>query len=331
MTIGQRLRAAREANEMTIGDIARRTYIQPKFIQAIDEDNFAMIPDSHRRLFVREYAKLVGINPEELLTLLPEHEPPPSALPQEPDETSSRGSSRGWRRSRGESEQTPLSPPVPSLPENDRKAYSEVLRRLSSGGGVKLGSSNSTMWLIGGAVALLIIVAVYYIFFSGSVIQQSAGDGTVADTATGSPTEILTRDTGDSAAQQPGTTVSDDSLTLEGKASGKVWFAIVMDGKRSETGTLDSGGTKVWRAAETFKLSLGNAGGLALSLNDRAIGTLGPVKTSVRNQIIDANGVRKTGPARRVSTTSSARRTQRQTAPPRVITPTELRRAQPSR
>lgn len=327
MTIGQRLRAAREANEMTIGDIARRTYIQPKFIQAIDEDNFAMIPDSHRRLFVREYAKLVGLNPEELMTLLPEYEPPPPSMMQEPVESTS----RGWRRSKDETGTTSSAPPVPSLPESERKAYSEVLRRLSSGGGVKLGSSNTTMWLIGGAVGLLIIAIVYYVFFSGSVVEQSAGDGTVADTAAGSPTEIITRNGGDTATTaQPGTPVSDDSLTLEGKATAKVWFAIVMDGKKSETGTLDSGGTKVWRAAETFKLSLGNAGGLMLSLNERPLGTLGPPRTSIRNQIIDVNGVKKTGPTRRAST-SSARRTQRQTSPTRVITPTELRRSEPSR
>ena len=55
---------------------------------------------------------------------------------------------------------------------------------------MKLGGSrsNTTLWLIGGAIALLVLVGVYYIFFSGKVIERSAGDGTVADTAAGSPT-----------------------------------------------------------------------------------------------------------------------------------------------
>ncbi|MEO6049635.1 MAG: helix-turn-helix domain-containing protein, partial [Candidatus Kapaibacterium sp.] len=66
---------------MSIGDIARRTYIQPKFIQAIDEDQLGAIPESHRRLFVREYAKVVGIESADLLVLLGEYNPPPPPAP----------------------------------------------------------------------------------------------------------------------------------------------------------------------------------------------------------------------------------------------------------
>jgi hypothetical protein len=156
----------------------------------------------------------------------------------------------------------------------------------------------------------------------------------VADSAA-SPTEILARgQSGDSAAPQAGAPTSpDDSLTLEGKASGKVWFAIVMDdGKRNESDTLDSGSVRVWHASRTFKLALANAGQLQLSLNGRALGTLGPPHTSVRNQIIDANGIRKPFQSRRApspTTPATPRRTQRNPTPPRVITPTELRTSPP--
>src|SRR5687768_1988179 len=84
MTIGQRLRAAREAKDLTIGDIARRTNIQPRFLQAIDEDNLGMIPQSHQKLFIREYAKLVGLEPDVILAELPDYSPPPPA-PSMPD------------------------------------------------------------------------------------------------------------------------------------------------------------------------------------------------------------------------------------------------------
>lgn len=331
MTVGQRLRSAREAKDMTIGDIARRTFIQPKFLHAIEEDNLGVIPDSHRRLFVREYARVVGVDPDDVFSLLADYEPPPPPVPAVAEPMGSQRRRFGVEDSQG-SVGTPI---APALEEGERKAYSEIMSRLSSGRGMKLSSANLSSWLIGGAFVLLLMIAAYYIFFSGENEHQDDARTATQDT-TGSPTEILARGSGDTSAAATGTettTAADDSLTLEGRATGKVWFAIVMDGKRSETGTLDSGTVKVWRAGETFKLSLGNAGGLTLSLNDKPIGTLGPVRTSIRNQIIDATGPRKSLPGRRTTTSTppaqSRRNAQEQTRR-RTITPTEMRRAQPT-
>ncbi|MBS1913255.1 MAG: DUF4115 domain-containing protein [Bacteroidetes bacterium] len=351
MTVGQRLHAAREANGMSIGDVARRTYIQPKFIQAIEEDNLAVIPESHRRLFVREFAKSVGERPDELLALLPEQAPPPlpiavQAIPETVRPIVS----------------TPPSQ-VPPVPDEERKVYSDFLKRLSNEGGIKLGNSKLSIWLIGSAVLLLLLVAIYYLFLRPEH-STTAGRKSKVDSA-GSPTQVLSRgpaDTNAEAGDAPpaaATPAAGDSLTLEGKATSKIWFAIVMDGKRSETGTLDSGSVKVWRATQHFKLSLGNAGGLQLSLNDKSIGTLGPARTSVRNQIIDASGVRRlTAPHRPAAPESAAvpngahPATPRSSAPhsgtsrsgaghhptrqhggalPRIITPTELRTTPPQR
>lgn len=311
---------------MTIGDIARRTFIQPKFLQAIDDDNLAIIPDSHRRLFVREYAKIVGVESGEILSLLAAFEPPPAPVAAEPAT-----SRRGRASDAGSGGAVPPSPLPSALDEKERKAYGEVMRRLSSGRGMKLSGSNASTWLIGGAFVLLLMIAAYYIFFSDKNAHPDDAAITPADSA-GSPTEILARGDGDSAAATGTNVATDDSLTLEGRATAKVWFAIVMDGKRSETGTLDSGAVKVWRAAETFKLSLGNAGGLALTLNDSVVGALGPLRTSIRNQIIDANGVRRTLPGRRsAASTPAAQRRTAQNRQGRTITPTDMRSAQPTR
>jgi len=303
---------------MTIGDIARRTFIQPKFLHAIDEDNLGVIPDSHRRPFIREYARVVGVEADEVLSLLADYEPPPAPAVAE----------QHVPQRRFDMEEQNVSAPVPpALDESDRRAYGEILRRLSAGRGMKLSGSNLSSWLITGAFVLLLLIAIYYIFFSGENTQPE-GAGIPID-STASPTEILARGSADTGAPEDlESVVADDSLTLEGRATAKVWFAIVMDGRRSETGTLDSGTVKVWRAAETFKLSLGNAGGLDLTLNERAIGTLGPLRTSIRNQIIDAEGPRKT--LRRSAGTAQERRSTQRSREVRTITPTEMRTARPS-
>lgn len=308
---------------MSIGDIARRTYIQPKFIEAIEEDNLASVPDSHRRLFVREYAKVIGIPQDEMMALLDEFAPPPPPVPiaeNVPPIT------------RRFSDDTPP-PSAPRLPEVERKTYADFMRRLSRGGGIKLGGNKLSRWLIMSAGGLLVIVAAYYLIFSGK--SHKEGGAATVDSTQSSPTQVLTRgsaESGDSTGSRADSAApaSGDSLTLEGRATSKIWYAIVMDGKRSETDTLPAGGVRVWRASKNFKLSLGNAGGLQLSLNDKKLGTLGPLHTSVRNQIIDAAGIKK---VLRTSTPPAVKRPphtqQSRTQIPRVITPTELRTSPP--
>lgn len=305
MTLGQRLREAREANGMSIGDVARRTYIQAKFIQAIEDDNLDGVPESHRRLFVREFAKSVGVMPDALLESLPQYEPPPPQAPPELVTDARRGL---WNR-----------PPTPQLSEGERKTYSDFLKRLSRGGGMKLGTSKLPAWLIGGAGVLLLGLVVYYLFFSGG--GSNASEATNGADTSGSQTQILSRGAEGETAETDAVPVDGDSLTLEGRATAKIWFAIVMDGKRSETGTMDSGSVKVWRATETFKLSLGNAGGLQLSLNEKKIGTLGPMRTSIRNQIIDANGVKKVLPTRPGATPATPVPPDRRPVPVRTQVP----------
>jgi hypothetical protein len=341
MTIGQRLRAAREAKDLTIGDIARRTNIQPRFLQAIDEDNLGVIPASHQKLFIREYAKLAGLEPEVVLADLPDYTPPPPP-PSMPGHV--------FVDNAVDAEEDSGSDAPPRKPKFDlRRNFPSLPHKR----GVKMSGSNASNLLIAAALVLLVIIGVWYFLLRDPRTAGEVGDAIQpGDSTEGSPTEIITRQdgAGDTAAAAV-TGAEGDSLTLEGRATAKVWFSILMDGKRSEDGTLDSGMTKTWRAYETFRLSLGNAGGLDLYLNDRPIGTLGPKLSAIRNQIIDANGIRRKGtppapprnagataapaaptprPAARVTPRSPrpapARTPRRVVSPrPRQVTPTDVR------
>jgi cytoskeleton protein RodZ len=75
MTTGQRLKQAREAQNISLDDVARRTNIRLLFLEAIESDDLALIPSSHQRLFVREFAKVLGMDPNEALADLPEVSP----------------------------------------------------------------------------------------------------------------------------------------------------------------------------------------------------------------------------------------------------------------
>jgi|GEM_PF-2002740 len=293
MTIGQRLRAARESHRMTIGDVARRTYMQPRFLQAIEEDNLAVIPESHRRLFVREFAKVVSIDAEELYPLLDSIAPAPTqGAPQRPAYTFVDGEAESGTATPPQ----PLSPPSlrrteRSLPDTDRPSLGTVVRGVSEGVREKMSGEGGPRALIVVGIVLIVLVGGYFLYKALFTGKQTTLPPTTGDTT--SQVQVLPRGDDTTIATEG---ASEDSLTLVGRTTGKVWFSLVADNQRTESGTLDSGVERRWRADNTFRLSVSNAGDLNLALNGRSLGVLGPKKTSVRNVTIDSAGVRGTVP-----------------------------------
>ena len=65
---GGALRQAREAQALSVQDVASKLRLSPKQIEAIEADNFAKLPEpTIVRGFIRNYAKLLKINAEPLL------------------------------------------------------------------------------------------------------------------------------------------------------------------------------------------------------------------------------------------------------------------------
>ncbi|MEE1132122.1 MAG: helix-turn-helix domain-containing protein [Caryophanon sp.] len=66
--IGSRLREARLVKQLSLDDLQDITKIQKRYLQAIEEGNFDMMPGAfYVRAFVKQYAEAVGLNYEELL------------------------------------------------------------------------------------------------------------------------------------------------------------------------------------------------------------------------------------------------------------------------
>ena len=71
LTVGQRLRAAREAKGMSIDEIARSLKLSPRQIVALEADDWTSLPcKTIIRGFVRNYARLLGLDAYPLMSLL---------------------------------------------------------------------------------------------------------------------------------------------------------------------------------------------------------------------------------------------------------------------
>lgn len=67
MEIGKVLKEARKAKNITLEDLQETTKIQKRYLKAIEEGNFHILPGTfYARAFIKEYAQAVGLNPDEL-------------------------------------------------------------------------------------------------------------------------------------------------------------------------------------------------------------------------------------------------------------------------
>jgi transcriptional regulator with XRE-family HTH domain len=68
--LAQRIKQAREAKHLSIEDVERTLRIRRRYLHAIEAGDFAQLPDGPAsRGFIKNYARLVGLDPDESLSL----------------------------------------------------------------------------------------------------------------------------------------------------------------------------------------------------------------------------------------------------------------------
>lgn len=68
LSLGEKLRTAREERGISISEVAEQTRISPLYLEAIESDNYKTLPGGiFNKGFVRSYAKYVGIDEQEAL------------------------------------------------------------------------------------------------------------------------------------------------------------------------------------------------------------------------------------------------------------------------
>ncbi len=70
-TVGDLLIKHRKAAGLELKDIADSTFIKLSYLQAIEKNDFAILPNaSYAKAYISNYAKLLGVNPRPLLAIL---------------------------------------------------------------------------------------------------------------------------------------------------------------------------------------------------------------------------------------------------------------------
>lgn len=271
-SIGQQLREAREARGLSLEDIAAETRIRLEYLEAIESDNFAALPDEVvARGFVRNFARTVGLDPETLMAEL--------GAPRIEVVTAD--------QFRLESEiDEPLAPsPVP---------WGRLVSALALVVGV-LAVLGALVWLYPqrstwleqlGLAGLLTTENAATPTPTPTVLIAGAGaqEGeTVATTPTPTPTPTATpvptatrpprTPTPTPGEAAPPTAV--DGVQVQVIAEQDVWLLVEVDGEKAFEGLMQPGDTREWVGRERVFLRTGNAGGTHVFVNGVDIGVLG--------------------------------------------------------
>ena len=78
-TAGATLRAAREMHGLSIDDVAQQLKLAPRQVQALEDDEYGKLPGrTFVRGFVRNYARFIGLDADDVVALLPGSDVAPS-------------------------------------------------------------------------------------------------------------------------------------------------------------------------------------------------------------------------------------------------------------
>lgn len=286
--IGETLRQARLRLGVDLNQVAQRTKISLRFLQAIEADDFGKLPGGvFARMFVKQYADELGLDGASLAEELQQSE----NLVQEPPDLQTIVEAR-----------SSFQPKVPSFDSVGDRVRSERLNSMLS----------SLIWVV---AAVLVCSGAYYginhwpkhfpMFGSKTATaeqtqsqpsevpkaepQPSAPPTTEASAAPQTatpPAETPTANPVEAPAARPPTATADQpapapstgaAMELSVVATDTVWLSATADGKNVFSGILEAGNSKIITASAKAKLNIGNAGALIVTCNGKKYDPFGPV------------------------------------------------------
>jgi len=252
-SVGAYLRQLRETRGVSLEEIARVTRVGSSYLHALEADDFTALPESvFTRGFVRAYCQALGETPDEALALYdgrheaPATAPAPSAARSRLPSATAHASTVAVPRNRG--------PVLVSF------ILLVVLGVALFAVTLALQSGRETSEERRGTRAAMP---------APPGVSASRPSDAPASAATPLPGSGLGTAGAPSAAQPSG-------YRLVARAVEPTWIRVRTEEGQTTEETIPAGQIREWFSTRPFVLTVGNAGGVKLELNGRAVPTLGP-------------------------------------------------------
>jgi cytoskeleton protein RodZ len=283
-SVGETLRRERIRRNLSLDGISDQLKISARLLEAIEEERFEKLPGGvFTRSFVRQYARYLGLDEEEVIgelqrTLEPQPAVPQFAESRKPEIEISLPRVAGWEAV-GDNKGSQWSSWVPSL----------ILVLL-----VMLACGGAYYWLqrphrLAASQPITVQKATPSQAESGPPAVQPDAPAKVAANAApapenppaqGNPPALAGPETAAPSVASAATPAPEPNpnalVRVQMIAQEPVWVSAKTDGKVSFIGTLASNESRWVDANDSVLLKLGNAGGINILLNGKPIGPVGP-------------------------------------------------------
>lgn len=288
------LKKLREENGLTLQQLANKTRIDLKFLEAIEQGNFAFLPELYVKAFVKQYAKTVGmdetiaIKKYEAAKEGKEFDPaPPPPIVEEIKPQQNENQPEVKVEQKAETPKTDEQKPVvkSTLP---LKSYVDEPKRTEED--ERKANKQLMIFGLGGVGLILVAALVYFLFFTNSnkiIVEETPIDEVIEQTNQRYEEEkVVEPIVNDTMA----TETSSDSLYLTFTASEASWIFVVLDNNRTQEFTLSPNSKFTVSAVREFKATVGNSGSVALQMNNKNVDFSGR-SGSVRYFKLDKTGL----------------------------------------
>lgn len=289
-SVGQRLREARLERGRSLEDVSASTRIAIKTLLAIEADELEKLgaPFLYRS-FVRQFAKELKLNDEQFDS---DVQTVASTMP----EPLMPGQGNG-----------PF-PAVNALPVRRNRSFKWLHSVASLIVMMVVCSTVYSVWQNSRSDLRTTLKNLFSLVEGSRPANTPSATGKTAQHASSPVTQLS------ETAVQPSSTSPHESSVfstadvegayrIELSAIEPTWLSIIADGRRAFSGILEAADTKILEAHENVRIRTGNAGGVNVTLNGKALGAIGP-RGQVRTMIVTKDAYEILPPEPHMSLTS---------------------------
>ena len=296
-SIGETLRREREKRNLGLEQISRELKISARFLEAIEGEQFEKLPGAvFAKSFVRQYARMLGLDEEEMAAEVQRAIEPQSGVPDFV-------------------QQSDVPAPEIRLPRVEAwqnvgdKSWSSSLPALALMVVVMLVCSGVYAWWQRQRTAIPREEPRAAVQTPAPTAQAPTAQAPASEPAPAqvppvsapqsapvqpvqppaSPGAAETAKPPIEATARPAVDASNAAVRVEVTADETVWVLAQGDGKYLFSGTMEANQTRTVQANDKVLLRLGNAGGVTITLNGKPIGAVGP-KGQVRTVQFTSGG-----------------------------------------
>lgn len=249
----EELKNRREEIGLSIQQIASKTKIDKKYIEFMEQGNFSFLPELYVKSFIREYASIVDLDPEETIKKY---------------QLAKEGKLISEVEKKDSHETTEEKKYFPEPAKTEAKSFiDENVANQSENQSIK---KNGNLIVISSAVLGLLIIIIVYFFITSKneiIIEETPFEEIVKQDK-----ERFEESSNDSEGFS---SISTDSLSLEISSKDTTWVYLILDNSSVNEFILYPNNKKVVKAKSTFEGTIGNSGSTVLKLNEKSLDFLG--------------------------------------------------------